>query len=93
MSAEDNDIELLAGQVWMAPIDPVPLLSPEDRAWVREHAERLQVVERDVTLRESLAKFLKPQAEIVRHPIPPGMSENTHEAPHYSDLLPKKDHP
>lgn len=38
---------------------------------------------------EPLPRWMN-QAEVVRRPIPPELSENTHEAPHYADLLPKK---
>lgn len=95
---KDNDIELLAGQVWMAPDNPMPanvlamMKAMEDEAHkicgiCDVPAGRPEWAQR--ALAETM-RFLKPQADIVRHPIPPELSENTHEAPHYSDLLPKK---
>lgn len=85
MENKDNDIELLAGQVWNAPERPTGKFAPfndEEMARMADYFARLHD--------ETLVRFLKPQAEIVRHTIPPDMSENTHEAPHYSDLLPTK---
>lgn len=85
MTDKDNDIELLAGLVWNAPDRPHPVLSPEARAWLQAQGDTIP------TLGE--APWLRPQAEIVRHPIPPHLSENTHEAPHYGDILPHKEKP
>lgn len=100
----NHDIELLAGQDWHAPAKPQ--ITDTDRlAWLcgqgkmelaslRETLDReiegADMQARRVAFRERIEAFMRPQAEIVRRAVPPELSENTHEAPHYADLLDKK---
>lgn len=85
MENKDNDIELLAGQVWNAP----PVEPSKYWPFTEREVEQMAAYFGKMS-DETLVKCLRPQAEIVRHPIPPHLSENTHEAPHYADILPKK---
>jgi hypothetical protein len=101
---ENNDTELLAGQVWHAPVTP-PITDTDRMAWLAarqgvtldamrlgldDEIDRARLAERRMSFREKVLDFMVPQAEAVRRAVPPELSENMHEAPHYSDLLPAK---
>lgn len=109
MENDDNDIELLAGQVWNAPVDVAGKYAPfteqevdrmaayfgkmQDETFCNALQQGGAPYDRPDWAKRALvaaATFLKPQAQVVRHPIPPELSEQHPMAPDYRDMLGKK---